>query len=85
MTEHLRMRPRQRLQRAECERDESASFCIGVVTGIAADSVGVHQFNVVAVWDSSPTTVPFDEITQVRFGDRYANVYSHYVDDVPPK
>ena len=68
----------------ECERKDGEDFCIGVVTGVTDDSVGIHQFDAVADWDPAPTIVPFDDITHVRFGDRYTSVYAHYVADVSP-
>jgi hypothetical protein len=68
----------------ECERPPDDIFCIGVVTGLAPDAVGIHQFDATAVWDPAPTVVPFEQITRVRFDERYIHVFARYVDDDPP-
>jgi hypothetical protein len=66
----------------ECENDADADFCIGVGTGVSSDAVGVHQFDAKAVWDSAPT-VRYDDITRVRFDERYTHVFGRYVGEPP--
>lgn len=66
---------------AECEDNPSESFCIGVVTGLTAGAVGIHQFDATAAWDSAPTVVPYQDITRVRFAERYTDVFARYLSD----
>jgi len=63
----------------ECEANPDEDFCIGVVTGVTDGAVGIHQFDFVAMWDDAPTVVAYDDITRVRFGDRYSRVFPRYL------
>jgi hypothetical protein len=79
--------PSEELVIVECEDrepdGEEQDFFIGPVIGVTDDAVGVHHFDATATWDPSPSAVPFDEITRVRFDERYIRVFARYVGEPP--
>jgi hypothetical protein len=71
----------------ECEdrdEDDDQDFFIGPIVGVSDDAVGVHHFDATAAWDPAPSVVPFDEITRVRFDERYTRVFARYVGESGP-
>jgi hypothetical protein len=70
---------REELVIVECEGRETDSFLIGPIVAVTSELVSIHHFDATAVWDLAPTTISFGDITRVRFGERYTQVYARYV------
>jgi hypothetical protein len=59
----------------EDERD----FIIGRIEEIYTKVAYVHYFNADGIWDEEPDRIPYSEITDVTFGNRYITVFSKHV------
>lgn len=62
----------------ECEDLEEPTFTIGPVTKVGKNSVQVHFYDAIGVYDKKPTKIKFEDITLVRFGDRYSTIFRKY-------
>jgi hypothetical protein len=58
-------------------------FVIGRIEKIYNNFAYVWNFDADGIWDDSPIRVPFSEITNIKFGSRYADVFSKYVGEPP--
>lgn len=54
-------------------------FAIGKIVNVFADRVLVRTFNVFGQWEDEPVDYPYDELTQVGFGDRYSVSWEQYL------
>ena len=65
----------------ECEvgDEEEDELFIGKLTRVNRKSVSLLYFSALGKWDDEPTIIPFDEITKVRFDEKYINVFSKYL------
>jgi hypothetical protein len=65
----------------ECEvgDEEEDEFFIGKLIRVNRKSVSLLYFSALGKWDDEPTIIPFDEITKVRFDEKYINVFSKYL------
>lgn len=65
----------------ECEvgDEDEDDFFIGKLIQINQDSVSLLFFSDLGIWDDEPDVIPFDEITKVRFDEKYINVFSKYL------
>jgi hypothetical protein len=65
----------------ECEvgDEDEDGFFIGKLVQVNRKSVSLLYFSDLGKWDEEPTVIPFDEITKVRFDEKYINVFSKYL------
>ena len=62
----------------ECERPDGADFFLGELAGVEGDEATLHYIQVNGMRESGLTRVPLDDITLVRFDERYVNVFGRY-------
>ena len=62
----------------ECERAEGADFFLGELAGVEGDEATLHYIQVNGMRESGLTRVPLDDITLVRFDERYVNLFGRY-------
>ncbi len=60
--------------------DEDEEFVIG---RIEKNFAYVWKFDADGIWDDSPIRVPYSEITNITFGNRYVNIFSKYLTEPP--
>lgn len=58
---------------------EPGFFRLGVIEAVAEDHVVLRHYDADGVWQE-PAAIDYREITSVTFDDRYAEVFSRYVD-----
>jgi len=63
----------------ECENLEEPTFTIGEISEILDTSAGIKYFSPTGIIDKKPTEIKYDEITIVKFGNRYTELYSKYL------
>ncbi len=63
----------------ECEDLPEPTFTIGEIAKVAKKSVGIRYFNPEGVIDQKPTKVKYEDITLVKFDDRYTKMYRKYL------
>jgi hypothetical protein len=63
----------------ECEDMEEPMFLIGPIKRINKKSVSIQYYDATGLLDKKPTTVKFDDITIIRFDERYLNIFRKYL------
>lgn len=73
------VRARHRFAIVECERFDGSDFFLGeLVADDDVDSVAMHYIHVDGARESAVTRVSLDDVTLVRFGERYLNLFGRY-------
>lgn len=63
----------------ECEDQEEPEFFIGPVKKVLKQRVGIQHYNGVGKFDEELTTIAYNDITIIRFGDRYSTIFRKYL------
>ncbi len=64
---------------AECEDLDEPSFNIGPIREVHSDRVSIHFFDATGLYEKEPTSIDYDDITTLQFGDRYTTVFRKYL------
>lgn len=72
------VRARSRYAIIECEKLASPTFHIGELAGVKPDAAFVRYVQANGVRDSEPTRIPLSDITMVRWGEHYLEMYGKY-------
>lgn len=59
--------------------DVEDDFFLGPIVAISDDSLAIHAVSATAEWYDEIDKVPYNEITDIRFGDHYSSAYLKYV------
>ena len=62
----------------ECERPEGSDFFLGELAGVEGDEATIHYIQVNGTREGALTRVPLDDITLLRFDERYVNLFGRY-------
>ncbi len=62
----------------ECERPEGGDFYLGELAGVDGDEATLHYIQVNGMKEKALTRVALDDITLVRFDERYVNLFGRY-------
>lgn len=62
----------------ECERADGGAFYLGELAAVDDDEVALHFIAVTGTREVALTRVPLDEVTLVRFDERYVNLFGRY-------
>lgn len=62
----------------ECERAEGGDFYLGELAGVEGDEATLHYIQVSGTRERQLTRVALDDITLVRFDERYVNLFGRY-------
>lgn len=62
-----------------------SEFVIGRIDSIYKNFAYVWHFDADGVWEDSPIRVPYSQITNIKFGSRYVDTFSKYIDEPPFK
>lgn len=64
----------------QCEQQiERCSFYMGKIITIADDNVSFKDIGTDGIWDEEIHNIPYEDITQVTYGDNYSKMYYKYV------
>jgi len=63
----------------ECEDKDEPDFIIGPIKRIYKDKVSIQYYDPTGKLDDKPTTVKYNEITIVKFDDRYTTIFRKYL------
>ncbi|MFT4565368.1 MAG: hypothetical protein ACI9FN_000321 [Saprospiraceae bacterium] len=63
----------------ECEEQKNAGFTIGPIEEVNKNSVSIRHFDAAGILAQQSTRISFEDITIIRFDERYINVYSKYL------
>lgn len=63
----------------ECERLPHPTFQIGPIKSVNKKFVSIQHFNATGLLDKASTKVKYEDITLVKFDDRYINVFRKYL------
>jgi len=63
----------------ECEDLKEPLFQIGPIKRVNVNSVSIQYYDPAGLLDKKPTTVNYNDITLVKFDDRYINVFKKYL------
>lgn len=63
----------------ECEDMEEPMFLIGPIKKVNKKSVSIQYYDPTALLDEKPTKIDYEDITIVRFDERYLNVFRNYL------
>lgn len=63
----------------DCEEYDDEPMYVGRVVEAGAATVSFRCVDALGVWDAAPDDVPYEQITAVRFGDRYTTILARYV------
>lgn len=58
-------------------------FVIGRIDSIYKNFAYVWHFDADGIWEDSPIRVPYTQITNIKFGSRYVDTFSKYIDEPP--
>ncbi len=73
------VRAKHRFAIVECERGDGSGFFLGeLVPDDDVDSVAMHYVHVDGTLEGAVTRVSLDDVTLVRFGERYLNLFGRY-------
>lgn len=72
------VRARYRHAIVECERADGGEFYLGELAAVDDDEVALHFIAVTGTREVALTRVPLDEVTLVRFDERYVNLFGRY-------
>ncbi|MEO1513847.1 MAG: hypothetical protein AAFV95_02505 [Bacteroidota bacterium] len=62
----------------ECEDLKEPSFTIGEIEKTSKKSVGIRYVSPEGLIDRKPTKIAYEDITLIRFGDRYSSLFRKY-------
>ena len=62
----------------ECERADGSDFFLGELGAVAGDEATLYYIQVNGTRERALTRVPLDDITLVRFDERYVNLFGRY-------
>ena len=62
----------------ECENPDIETFTIGTVKRVTDKSVFILYFDALGLLDDKPTRIDYDNISKVKFDDRYIEIFSKY-------
>jgi hypothetical protein len=63
----------------ECEDKDEPDFIIGPIKRIYKDKVSIQYYDPTGKLDKKLTTAKYNEITTVKFGDRYSTIFRKYL------
>ncbi|QEC44017.1 hypothetical protein [Pseudobacter ginsenosidimutans] len=63
----------------ECEDNDEPDFTIGPIKKIYKNKVGIQYYDPTGKLDVELTSVPYNEITIIKFGDRYSTTFRKYL------
>lgn len=64
----------------QCEHQEKkCSFYMGKILNVQDGLVQFRDIDMFGEWDKNTDVIPFDEITQITFGDNYSKMYYKYM------
>ncbi|TKK64222.1 hypothetical protein FC093_23045 [Ilyomonas limi] len=63
----------------ECEDKDDPDFVIGPIKRVTKDKVGVQYYDPTGKLDDKPTTLSYDDITIIKFGDRYSTTFKRHL------
>jgi hypothetical protein len=63
----------------DSEEYEDEPMYVGRVVGAGADAVSFRYVDALGAWDAEPDGIPYEDITAVRFGDRYTTILARYI------
>lgn len=72
------VRVRSRYVIIECERLKSPAFHIGELADVKPDAAFVRYVQANGVKDAKPARIPVEDITMVRWGEHYVEMYGKY-------
>lgn len=65
----------------QCEEQvERCSFYMGEIINIEEHSVSFKDVGTDGMWDDIIHSIPYEEITQISFGDNYSKLYYKYIE-----
>lgn len=62
---------------------EDCIFAIGIIEKVGQKGVFLRYFGPDGIWDKKQWKIPYDEITSVTVGSRYAETYARYLPEMP--
>jgi hypothetical protein len=63
----------------ECEDKDEPVFLIGPVRRVTKDKVSIQYYDPAGILEKKLTTVSYDDITIIKFGDRYSTTFRKYL------
>ena len=72
------LRPRVRFAIIECERLRSPAFHIGELAEVTREAAFLRYVQANGVKDADPTRIPVEDVTMVRWGEHYVEMYGKY-------
>ncbi|HEX2081473.1 MAG TPA: hypothetical protein VHG08_27465 [Longimicrobium sp.] len=66
----------------ECEPQEDGYF-LGAIRGLRRDEVEIRPIDAAGRWEDEQWWIRYRDVTQVRFGTRYIEVFSRYAGELP--
>lgn len=67
----------------ESLHEKSNMFAIGKIEKVCHKHVCLRYFGPDGIWDDEQWKIPYDDITSVTIGSRYAEVFSKYLPEPP--
>lgn len=65
----------------QCENQvKRYAFYLGIIKDVKDENVEFLDIGMDGEWDNETHIIPYDEITQINFGDNYSKVYYKYCD-----
>jgi hypothetical protein len=58
---------------------DELDFCIGPIKRINEKSLSIYYYDPTGKLDKKPTTIKFDTIRIITFGDRYSTTFRKYL------
>lgn len=65
----------------ECEDLDEPVFIIGPIEKIGKEKLHIRYYSPSAILEKEATKIDLDEITLIKFGDRYSTVYRKYLQE----
>ncbi|THU38348.1 hypothetical protein FAM09_16870 [Niastella caeni] len=63
----------------ECEDMDEPLFDIGIIKRIGTNSLAIQYYSPTGLLENKLTTIPYKDITIVKFGDRYTTTFRKYL------
>lgn len=64
----------------QCEQQlERCSFYMGKIVAIEDDTISFKDIGMDGIWDDEIHSIPYEDITQISYGDNYSKMYYKYV------
>lgn len=65
----------------QCEQQlEKCAFYLGKVITVEDDGINFKDVGMDGIWDNEIHKIPYEEITQISYGDNYSKMYYKYVE-----